>query len=78
MIEEAGKHLALRRGDWKYIPGAPGGSWQRIPREPTLFNLSIDPGEQRNLAETYPEITTSMARQLEQLVAGDGLRHETY
>lgn len=64
-----GNALALRAGDWKYIP-ANADSASGIGRgadpndirfaeavvpEPLLFNLSDDPAEQRNLATTHPE-----------------------
>jgi arylsulfatase A-like enzyme len=52
--------LALRRGDWKYIPDlnkalgwqSPGGN---RPPVPGLFNLTEDPGERRNLAKDHPD-----------------------
>jgi arylsulfatase A-like enzyme len=67
--------LALRQGDWKFIPATPGteasgmGSGadpkdkrfveSRIP-EPLLFNLKTDPGETRNLAKEMPERAAAM------------------
>lgn len=53
--------VALRVGDWKYIP--PGGTrdqlgpWRQAKfDEPgALFNLAEDPGETNNLADKHPE-----------------------
>jgi arylsulfatase A-like enzyme len=60
LAEHAGG-VALRQGDWKYIP--PGrtpdklGPWERvqIPVPGFLFNLASDPGETKNLAAVQPE-----------------------
>jgi arylsulfatase A-like enzyme len=61
--------LALRKGDWKYIPanadsqttGIGSGANPNDTRfaearitEPLLFNLATDPGETRNLAAAEP------------------------
>jgi arylsulfatase A-like enzyme len=72
--------LALRQGDWKYIPATTSqgpadiGSGanpadlrfadRRIP-EPLLFNLKADPGETNNLATRMPEQAAAMQRRLE-------------
>ncbi len=73
-----GNTLALRAGDWKYIPANPdtatgigrGANPQdtrfaeaRNP-EPLLFNLADDPGETRNLAATNPAKLKELAGQL--------------
>ncbi len=64
-----GNVLALRSGDWKYIPanadaatGIGRGADPRDTRfaaarvaEPLLFNLADDPAEQRNIAAAHPE-----------------------
>ena len=71
--------LALRQGDWKYIPantngGASGmGSGanatdtrfveSRIP-EPLLFNLASDPAEQTNVIARFPKQAAAMKKQL--------------
>lgn len=49
----------IRQGDWKYIYYAGG-----YPAE--LFNLADDPGEQKNLAESNPD----MVKQLHNLLTG--------
>lgn len=60
MIEEA-FGLALRQGDWKYVPGIPRKK-PRIgtPTEDTLFNLANDPSEQKNIIGQYPEKAAQM------------------
>jgi arylsulfatase A-like enzyme len=75
-----GGGLALRQGDWKFIPatketaatGIGSGAnpsdkrfaESRIP-EPLLFNLKTDPGETRNLAKQLPERATAMSLRLD-------------
>lgn len=76
-----GNTLALRSGDWKYIPANPDTATgigrganpadtrfaeARIP-EPLLFNLADDPGETKNLAKSHPEKLKALAAELEQL-----------
>ncbi len=73
-----GNTLALRSGDWKYIPANPDTATgigrganpadtrfaeARIP-EPLLFNLAEDPGETRNLAPRHPEKLAELAAEL--------------
>ncbi len=63
VIQEALTQLAVRRGDWKYIP--PGSVTERggidewikteVDEPGLLFNLAEDPGETRDLAALYPE-----------------------
>ena len=69
--------LALRKGDWKYIPASEGaggiGSGANaederfaaatIP-EPMLFNLAADPNEEENIIEKYPEQAAELAEEL--------------
>jgi len=71
--------LALRVGDWKYIPantrGPASGTGGANPsddrftpnqaREPRLFNLREDPAETRNIIEQFPEKAEEMHRRLE-------------
>lgn len=62
IIEEALNQLAVRKGDWKYIP--PGGVTERggidqwikteVNEPGLLFNLQEDPGETKDLAASYP------------------------
>ena len=73
--------LALRAGDWKYIPATIKGeatgtgganptddrfSANRIPA-PLLFNLHDDPGEQRNVISEYPEKAAELQRKLDEI-----------
>jgi len=70
--------LALRVGDWKYIPATVQGTAtgvgganptdqrfvpNRIP-SPLLFNLRDDPGEKSNVIERFPEKAAEMQRKL--------------
>jgi arylsulfatase A-like enzyme len=73
VIEEAGG-LALRRGQWKYIEP---NKRQRISQDTgielgnspdaQLYDLSKDPGEQRNLAADMPDKVRELAAELEGL-----------
>ena len=72
--------LAIRQGDWKYIP-ANAGPWgmgsganatdarfaaAKIP-EPLLFDLATDPSETTNVIAKHPEKAKKLARQLESI-----------
>lgn len=74
--------LALRQGDWKFIPANARGhvanigsgadpsaarfSASRIP-EPLLFNLAQDPNETTNLAAKHPERVKELEQRLNAL-----------
>jgi arylsulfatase A-like enzyme len=74
MVEEAGRdHRALRRGDWKYIAGS-GQKGGRGPGESELYNLKKDPSEKKNVITDNPEIADSMAKQLADIMSGNGVR----
>jgi arylsulfatase A len=69
------KDLAIRQGDWKYIPWIGSGGFLTKPKrvkpaagEATgqLYNLKNDPGEQKNLFLDHPEIVARLAKQLQQ------------
>jgi arylsulfatase A-like enzyme len=73
--------LALRSGDWKYIPatmrGAATGTGGANPTDdrflanriaaPLLFNLRDDPAEEHDLAGRYPEKVRELQQQLEDI-----------
>jgi len=60
MLEEA-RGLAVRQGNWKFIPG--GGKKKKTAGQ--LYDLSKDPGEQRNIASDNPE----KVKELQELIA---------
>ena len=70
IIQEALTQIAVRKGNWKYIP--PGsitersgiGKWIKTEvNEPgLLFHLTEDPGETRNLAALYPDKVEEMRK----------------
>ena len=49
---------AIRQGDWKLVWGASEKQWE-------LYNLKTDRSETNNLAETFPDRVTAMARDWE-------------
>ena len=72
--------LALRLGDWKFIPANPKGKLSGMgkganpsdPRfaanhitEPMLFNLAKDPDEKTNVIAQYPKKAGELQKQLE-------------
>jgi arylsulfatase A-like enzyme len=82
--------LALRQGDWKYIPATekmkPGGMGSganaadlrfaaaNIP-EPLLFNLATDPNETKNVITSHPKKAAELANELKAIVAqGEGTK----
>ena len=68
LVEEALSQVALRMGDWKYIPAGTvterGGlnEWikTKVPAPGFLFNLADDPGETQDLAASYPHRVKTM------------------
>ena len=80
--------LALRQGDWKYIPatekmkagGMGSGANAADPRfaaanipEPLLFNLATDPNETKNVITSHPKRAAELAKELKAIVAqGEG------
>ncbi len=62
---------ALRKGDWKYIPGPGSGGWsenrdQKMPVQ--LYHLKNDIGEKENLSSKEPDRVDEMQNILEQLI----------
>lgn len=61
-FHENGGRQAIRRGDWKYV------SYNvSVPEQQTqeLYDLSVDPGEEHNLAAENPEVLEEMRQLLE-------------
>jgi arylsulfatase A-like enzyme len=51
-----GSQMAVRQGDWKLVrPSRGAKEYEDIAREPMLFNLADDVGEQRDLAAANPD-----------------------
>jgi arylsulfatase A len=71
--------LGIRRNDWKYIEPLPEG--KTIPtfveqnkniesgfsRRPQLYDLSLDPGEQNNLVEQFPELAAELQDEIDRI-----------
>jgi len=72
LIHEAGQ-LALRVGQWKFIPGGNSreelGPWKgvKLPESGALYDLSSDSGELKDLSEEQPEQLAKMRDLLQQL-----------
>ncbi|HWN94529.1 MAG TPA: arylsulfatase [Methylomirabilota bacterium] len=71
LIEHAGG-LAVRLGEWKFIPSRPGVKRTQFTDTETgndpsvqLYNLAADPGETKNLASEQPEKVKELAALLE-------------
>ncbi|MBR6789374.1 MAG: arylsulfatase [Oscillospiraceae bacterium] len=67
----------LRQGKWLYIEPGPGIAFNRYTRietansrDPQLYNLDYDIGEQENLAYRYPEKIKAMQARLEEIRKG--------
>jgi arylsulfatase A-like enzyme len=71
VVQSGSGHLAVRSGSWKYIPDLDtANGWQskakgpNAPARPGLFDLSSDPGEQKNLLLENPAEAERIAAQL--------------
>ena len=62
---------SLRRGAWKWIPGAGSGGWTKGSEKESLqlYDLNADLGETTNLAEENPEKVEEMKALMEQIIA---------
>jgi arylsulfatase A-like enzyme len=65
----------LRSGDFAYLSpaeGAPYDSWTRtelgVSRDPMLFNLSYDIGQQSNVAWDFPEVVKDMEQRVQKIM----------
>ncbi|HAV63449.1 MAG TPA: arylsulfatase [Verrucomicrobiales bacterium] len=74
LVEQAIHGLALRVGEWKYIPANNGPAVNRNTdtelgnaSEPQLYNLAEDIGERNNLAAAEPERVAAMSALLKKL-----------
>lgn len=66
--------LSLLKGNWKYIEPAEGPKVQQVTNielgnspVPLLFNLMLDPKEERNMANNKPKILKQMEGLIEQI-----------
>jgi arylsulfatase A-like enzyme len=78
-LVEQGRSLALRQGNWKYLPAAnsnPGkeqakGKKRKPERggvpQAELYHLGDDPGETRNLAREKPDLVRQLQSQLDRI-----------
>ncbi|MCC5906616.1 MAG: arylsulfatase [Balneolaceae bacterium] len=80
-VVQQGAELAIRKGNWKYIPngeiasraqhkhsmGPTALSTGQLDPIPYLFNLEDDIGETTNLADDHPGIMVELAELLEQI-----------
>ncbi len=81
MLEESGI-VALRQGNWKFIPGRKGkikkktGKRKRgVPDQ--LYDLSKDPSERHNIASKHPQRVASMHKLLMEMKSKQGIRAAT-
>jgi arylsulfatase A len=78
MLEES-YSLSVRKNNWKYI--APVNGDKKVPafmankgiesglaKVPQLYDLSADPGEQKNLANSLPQVVSEMQQYLKSVV----------
>jgi arylsulfatase A len=85
LVEEALSQVALRMGDWKFIPPGTiterGGldEWIKTPVHPPgmLFNLADDPGERNNLAQQHPKRVQKMLAILKKEAPSKFLKKKT-
>lgn len=76
IVNSTGKALAIRHGQWKYIPegvairdGINGQSatMSKSPKGGSLFNLEKDPKELQNVADKHPDICSRLQAKLQEI-----------
>jgi arylsulfatase A-like enzyme len=72
IVQEGISGLALRAGDWKYIPPHKGQANFKVMRsgndpQPQLYHLADDPAETKNLAVQNPAKLQELAAMLDQI-----------
>ena len=78
LVQGGNAGLALRSGDWKFIPPSRGPAQHKLNRSgndprPQLYNLADDPAETKNLAAKNPEKTAELTAKLKE-IAGAAMR----
>jgi arylsulfatase A-like enzyme len=78
-VEQSGGAIALRKGDWKFVPRNPANAARakaegKGPGMFQLFNLATDIGETTNVAKENPEIVKEMSQAVEKIRATDSTR----
>ncbi len=68
--------FAIRDGRWKLIAGNGSGGREKPAGKPfdqpwMLFDLSADPGEQKNVAEENPEVFERLKKTLLEIKGDD-------
>ncbi len=71
-LEEAGKKIAIRKGNWKYIAGSKNTDKHNKMKGAMLFNLSTDIGEQKNIIKDHPEIADKLKKILTTVIQAKG------
>lgn len=61
MVEEAGRKLALRWGDWKYI-------YNRKTHTEELYDLESDVGERKNIIKQFPQVARLLRQRLNRII----------
>jgi hypothetical protein len=76
IVEHAGR-LVLRWKNWKFIPAGKGVAFQPLTGTETgnldadqLYDLDVDPHEDRNIADVNPTVVTRMKEMLARIRAG--------
>jgi arylsulfatase A-like enzyme len=59
--------LAIRQGNWKLIPRFPGVKDTRLPLKTSLFDLSTDIGEEKNIAADHPDKVAELSKLLQKI-----------
>lgn len=67
-----GYGLAIRHGNWKYIPEIKR-KWASKPTPESLYNLAKDPGEQKNLIKDHPEKAAEIRQMFQKMKESKGV-----
>lgn len=81
MVEDVSCGKMLRRGNWTYLSPSEGAPFKKevrietgLSKDPQLYNMDYDIGQQENVAWDYEEVVEDMEARLQEIIKSDRTR----
>ena len=75
MVEDVGCGKMLRRGNWAYLSPSEGSPFMAdvsietgVSKDPQLYNMEYDIGQQQNIAYAYPKVVCEMEARIQEIM----------